>query len=51
MVENASTGKDICGKVVEIVDGAGGARGPVGVVDSDKNSSNLEDVIKPKSKA
>ena len=29
MVENASMGDDICGEVVEIVDGAGEAREPM----------------------
>ena len=46
VVENASTGDDICGKVVGIVGGAGGARGPVG--ESGDNSSDREDVINPK---
>ena len=46
VVENASTGDDICDKVVEIFSGAGGARGPVG--ESDNDSSDREDAIKPK---
>ena len=32
VVENAPTGHDICGKVVRIIGGAGGARGPGGVI-------------------
>ena len=46
MVENASTGDDICGKVVDIVGGAGGARGPGG--ESGDESSDRENPIKPK---
>ena len=38
MVENASTGGDICGKVVGIIGGAGGARGSGG--ESGNDSSN-----------
>ena len=38
VVENASTGDDIGGKVVGIIGGAGGARGPVG--ESGNNSSD-----------
>ena len=38
VVENASTGDDICGKVVGIIGGADGARGPVG--ESGNNSSD-----------
>ena len=46
MVKNTSTGDDICSKVVGIVDGAGGAREPVG--ESGDDSSDREDSIKPK---
>ena len=49
VVENASTGDDICGKLVEIVGGAGGIRGLMG--ESGDDSSDLEDAIKPKNKA
>ena len=49
MVENASTGDNICGKVVTIIGGAGGARGPMG--ETGDNSSDREDAIKPKNKA
>ena len=46
VVKNASTGDDICGKVVRIVSGADGARGPGGK--SGDDSSDQEDAIKPK---
>ena len=46
VVENASTGDDIFGKVVGIVDGAGGAKGPGG--ESGDDSSDREEAIKPK---
>ena len=49
VVENASTGDDICGKVFMIVGGAGGAKGPVG--ESGDDSFDQEDAIKPKNKA
>ena len=48
VVETTSTGDNLFGKVVRTVDGA---RGPVGEVDSGDESSNPEDVIKPKNKA
>ena len=46
VVEDASTGDDIFGKVVGIVSGV---RGPVG--ESGNYSSDQEDAIKPKNKA
>ena len=46
VVENASTGDDICGKVVRIVGGADRATGPGGK--SGDDSSDREDAIKPK---
>ena len=46
VVENASTGEDICGKVVGIVGRVGGARGPGG--ESGDDSSDREEAIKPK---
>ena len=46
MVENASTGDDICGKVVGFIGGAGGARGPRD--ESGDDSSDREEAIKPK---
>ena len=51
VVENASTGDDICGEVVRIVGRAGAARGPVDEVDSGDDSSDSKDVVKPKNKA
>ena len=50
VVENASTGDDICDKVAEIIGGVDGARGPIGEAVSGDNSSDPEDVIKPKNK-
>ena len=48
VVENASMGDYIYGKVVRIVDGA---KGPVCEVDSGNVSFDLKDAIKPKNKA
>ena len=49
MVKNASTGDNICGKVVGMVSGIGRAREPLGERGND--SSDLEVSIKPKNKA
>ena len=49
VVENASTGDNICGKVIRIIGGAGGARGLV--AESGNDSSDREDASKPKKKA
>ena len=46
VVENDSTGDNVCGKIVGIVGGASGAREPVG--ESGNDSSDREDAIKPK---
>ena len=48
VVENASTGDNICGKVIRIISGAGGARGLV--AESGNDSSDREDASKPKKK-
>ena len=49
VAENASTGDDICGKVVGIVGGGVGARGPRD--ESGNDSSDREDAIKLKKKS
>ena len=51
VMQNASMGDDIYGKVVQIIGGIGRARGTVGETDSGDDSSDLEDAIKPKDKA
>ena len=51
IVENASIGGDICGKVVGIVGRAGEARGSIGRVDSGDESFDPKDDIRSKNKA
>ena len=48
-MENPSMRDDICDKVVRIVGRAGGEKEPVG--ESDDDSFDLEDAIKPKNKS
>ena len=51
VVKNASTEGDICDKVVETSRGASGARGLVGGADSDDDSFDPKDTIRPKNRA
>ena len=51
VIENASTGGDIYGKVVGTISNVGGARGLVSGVNSGNNSFDPKDAIRPKNMA